>query len=119
MAQDLPSFSDAKVQEALDAAKKFYGEKLTAGAGAQEITHDDGHLSLRAQCITLTISNGKVCVNLPLGIGSVCLPVPGSYNGQVASACIDICTTWGIPTGVRLTVSVAGVQIVQKTFGKC
>ena len=119
MAQDLPSFSDAKIQEALDAGTKFYQGKLQKGASAGEITHDDGHLSLRAQCITVTIGNGQACLNLPLGIGQVCLPVPISYNGQVASACLDICTTWGIPTGVKVTVSVAGIQIVQKTFGKC
>lgn len=117
MAQDLPSFSDAKVQEALDSAKKFYHQR--ALQGTNEIVHDDGHLSTRAQCITLTIANGQACVNLPLGIGKVCLPVPISYDGQVASVCLDICTTWGIPTGVKVTVTVAGVQVVQKSFGKC
>jgi hypothetical protein len=117
MAEQFPSFDEAKVQEVLDGARKFHADVLRDGAA--KITHDDGHLSTRAACITLTIANGRVCVNLPLGIGSVCVPVPISYNGQVASACIDICTTWGIPTGVKLTVSVAGVVIVQKTFGKC
>jgi hypothetical protein len=118
MAQNAPSFSDAKVQEALDSAKKFYQQRH-AQASPSGLTHDDGHLSTRAECITLTIANGQACINLPLGIGHVCLPVPISYNGQVASACLDICTTWGVPTGVKVTVTVAGIQIVQKSFGKC
>jgi hypothetical protein len=123
MAQDVPSFSDAKVHEALDSAKKFYQQQHTQALQAQTssttLAHDDGHLATRAECITLTISNGQVCVNLPLGIGKVCLPVPISYNGQVASVCLDICTTMGFPTGVKVTVTVAGIQIVQKSFGKC
>jgi hypothetical protein len=122
MAQDLPSFSEAKVQEALDSSKKFHqprhAQALQAKASSP-LALDDGHLSTRAECITLTISNGQVCVNLPLGLGQVCLPVPISYDGQVASVCLDICTTWGIPTGVKVTVTVAGIQIVQKSFGKC
>ncbi len=117
MAQALPSFSDAKIQEALDSARKFYEGRVEQGG--KQITHDDGHLSTRAQCITLTIANGQACVNLPLGIGNVCLPIPISYDGQVASVCLDICTTWGFPTGVKVTVTVAGIQIVQKSFGKC
>ena len=117
MADELKSFSDEKIKEAQESARKFYQDRHRQIGGP--ITHDDGHLSTRAECITLTISNGQACINLPLGIGHVCLPVPISYDGQVASVCLDICTTWGIPTGVRVTVSVAGVQIVQKTFGKC
>jgi len=117
MAQNVPSFSDAKVQEALDSTKKFYQQRHAQGSST--LAHDDGHLSTRAECITLTIANGQACINLPLGIGHVCLPVPISYDGQVASVCLDICTTWGIPTGVKVTVTVAGVQIVQKSFGKC
>lgn len=122
MPQDVPSFSDAKVQEALDSTKKFYQQHHAQALQAKApstLAHDDGHLATRAECITLTISDGQVCVNLPLGIGKVCLPVPISYNGQVASVCLDICTTMGFPTGVKVTVTVAGIQIVQKSFGKC
>jgi len=120
MAEKVPSFSDAKVQEALDSTKKFYQQRHAEAAKASSaLAHDDGHLSTRAECITLTIANGQACINLPLGIGHVCLPVPVSYNGQVASVCLDICTTFGFPTGVKVTVTIAGIQIVQKTFGKC
>ena len=113
----LPQLPDDKLKEALDSAHRYYQAKRGQAPG--DISHDDGHISTRAACISVTISNGQACLNLPLGIGSVCLPVPISYDGQVASACIDICTTFGIPTGVEVTVSIAGVQIVRKTFGKC
>ena len=76
-------------------------------------------ISPRWRNVSPTIKNGKACINLPLGIGQVCLPIPISYDGKVASVCLSICTTWGIPSGVRVTVSVAGVTIVSKTFGKC
>lgn len=113
----IPEFSKSAVEGAIESARGYYAEKRSAGASV--IDNDDGHLSTLAECVTLTINDGKVCLNLPLGIGQVCLPIPISYNGQVASACLSICTTWGIPTGVRVTVSVAGVTIISKTFGSC
>ncbi|MDF3126936.1 hypothetical protein [Rheinheimera sp. 1928-s] len=113
-----PSFSDQAVQSAIDSAQQHYSSKslTTANVG---ITADDGHVALLAECITVTIGDGKVCLNLPLGIGSVCIPVPISYDGKVAQACLSICTTWGIPTGVKVSVSIAGIEIVSKSFGKC
>lgn len=113
----IPEFSQSAVEGAIKSARAYYAEKYSAGSSV--IDRDDGHLSTLAECVTLTINNGKACVNLPLGIGQVCLPIPISYNGQVASVCLSICTTWGIPTGVRVTVSVAGVTIISKTFGSC
>ncbi len=115
---DFPSFSDEAVNGAIQSAKSFYDTKLKASS-TNTVSHDDGHLSTLAECISVTINDGKACLNLPLGIGSVCIPVPISYDGKVAQACLSVCTTWGIPTGVRVTVSVAGVTIISKTFGKC
>ena len=115
---EAPSFSNEAIQAAVDSAKAYYDKRLLQG-GRQQLDLDDGHMSTLAECVTLTVSNGEACLNLPLGIGKVCLPIPISYNGKVASACLSICTTWGIPTGVRVTVSVAGVIIIEKTFGKC
>lgn len=117
---DLPKYSDEAVQAAIDSARNFYTEKQAGlKASAAAVGFDDGHVSTLAECISVTINNGKACLNLPLGIGSVCIPVPNIYNGQVASACLSICTTWGIPTGVRVTVIVAGITIVSQSFGKC
>lgn len=114
----IPSFSESAAQAAIESAQAFYEERRRKD-GAHKLGIDDGHVSTLSECITATVNDGKVCVNLPLGLGQVCLPIPIPYNGQVASACISICTTWGIPTGVRLTISVGGVVIVSKTFLKC
>jgi uncharacterized protein GlcG (DUF336 family) len=112
-----PSFSDQAVQQAIDAASKHYNQQKLQQANT--ISDDDGHLALLAECISVTVANGKACINLPLGIGSKCIPVPISYDGKVAQACLSICTHWGIPTGVKVSVSVGGIVIVSKSFGKC
>lgn len=112
-------FDQKAIASALQAASEFHDrEKL---AKSNELNaFDDGHLSLAAGCISVTVDGGKICLNLPLGIGKICVPIPPIFpDGTAAQACIHICTTWGIPTGVRLTVSIAGQQIVNKTFGKC
>ena len=36
-----------------------------------------------------------------------------------AQACLDICTTWKIPTGVKITISIAGHVVLTKVIGKC
>ncbi|MDP3895472.1 MAG: hypothetical protein Q8Q62_02230, partial [Mesorhizobium sp.] len=105
-------FDEKAIAAALEAARGFHDPKALA-ASAQVNPFDDGHLRLAASCISVTVDNGKVCLNLPLGIGQVCVPIPAIFpNGTAAQACLDICTTWGIPTGVRLTVSIAGQTIV-------
>lgn len=113
-------FDPADVSAALEAARQHYDiQKLTAATAKIEPL-DDGHLSLAAGCVSVTVNGNKICVNLPLNLGGICLPIPISIpNGTVAQACIRICTTWGLPTGVRLTVTVGGVVIVEKTFLKC
>jgi hypothetical protein len=127
MADTYHEFDDQKVSEAIATAHAAHMELTGApptetaeAAAAVNLSGADGALEVAAQCITVTVANKKVCVKLPLGIGQICLPVPGFVpNGQAAQACISICTTWGIPTGVRLTVSVGGNVILRKTFGKC
>lgn len=115
---DYPTFSQDSVQSAIKAANDHYDSK-TLQRSTSNVASDDGHLALLAECISVSIKNGKACLNLPLGIGSVCIPVPISYDGQVAQACLHICTTFGIPTGVKVTISIGGVKIVEKSFGKC
>lgn len=127
MADDtVHTFDEQAVQSAIETARASHQE--SAGASATESSAaeaapnltDTGAMEIAAQCISVTVANRKICVNLPLGIGKVCLPVPPFVpNGQAAQACISVCTTFGIPTGVRLTVSVAGQVILRKTFGKC
>ncbi len=113
-------FDQKEVSAALDAAAKHYDHKALVSSGATVgPAMDDGHLALSAGCVSVTVENGKVCLNLPV-VGKECLPIPAIFpNGTAAEACISICTTFSIPTGVRVTISVAGRVIVTKTFGKC
>lgn len=114
------SFDDKAIEAALDAARAHY-EAPAIEANRRELNPiDDGHLRVAAQCISVTVEDGKVCLNLPLGIGKFCFNIPSIIpNGTAAQACLDICTTWGIPTGVKVTISVAGKVILEKSFGKC
>jgi len=115
------SFSEEAIQNAVATAQQHYSETHVNFAESKtlSLSQDNGQLSLLAHCITLTIKNGKVCLKLPFGIGKVCLPVPISYNGKLAEACISICTIWGIPSGVKVTVTVGGMAVVTKPFGRC
>ncbi len=71
------------------------------------------------ECVSLTISNGQACLNVPI-FGQVCIPVPGIVpSGTLAEACIDTCSKWGIPCGVKVSVSVAGNVVASKSFGCC
>ena len=112
---------DAKAINAALEAARGHSTTLTSAA----VTHETdlssgGKLVMAATCVSVTVKNGKVCLNLPFGFGSVCLPIPAIFpDGTAAQACLDICTTWGIPTGIKVTVSVAGRTIVQQTFGYC
>ncbi len=112
-----PSFSKEAVNQALEAAQRHARERMPAVTN-DEMALEDGALKVSAQCISVTVQNGQVCVNLPLGIGSVCLPIPAGFpNGTACQACLDICTKWGIPCGVEVTVSIAGHVVVRKSFG--
>lgn len=118
--ENYPGFDQEKIDHALEAANRHNDTVgLRTSDGSPNIM-GGGEYSALAECISVTVKNNKICLNLPLGIGSVCIPIPLSVpDGTAAQACLHICTTWGIPTGVKVTVSVAGVQIVSKTFGKC
>ena len=117
---DVYEFDDKAVQHALDAAAAHNETMGTMGSdGTPNIMHG-GEYSALAECIEVTVGDHKVCLKLPLGIGKVCIPIPVSVpNGTLAKACLHICTTFGIPTGVKVTVSVGGVTIITKKFGKC
>ena len=112
---------DAKAIDATLEAARSHGSALQlAAVNHQTDLSSGGKLTLGATCVSVTVQNGKVCLNLPFGFGSVCLPIPAIIpNGTAAQACLDICTTWGVPTGIKVTVSVAGRTIVQQTFGYC
>jgi hypothetical protein len=116
--ESYPQFSGEAIEQALAAGRAHAEDLQSAAASSQGSALAEGGLKVSAQCISVTVQNGKVCLNLPLGIGSVCLPVPSWIpNGTAAQACLDICTKWGIPCGVEVKVSVGGQVIVSKGFG--
>lgn len=113
-------FDEKRINEALDAARKPHAKADVAAAKTSSNVTDTGELSLLAECIEVKVENNQICLKLPLGFGQVCIPIPVNIpNGTAAKACLHICTTLGIPHGVKVTISVAGITIVTKKFGKC
>ncbi len=112
-------FDNEAIEAALEAAGR-HSDVFSVKASPNSDLSDTGEFEIHAQCIKVTVEDHKVCLSLPLGIGKVCLPIPVNIpNGTAAEACIKICTTLGIPTGVKVYVKVAGVTIISKKFGKC
>lgn len=113
-------FDKQSIQAALDAAQK-HNEAVGLTATTPDMNlMAGGDFVVSGGCVSVTVEDGHICLNLPLGIGNFCLPIPAIFpSGTAAEACISICTTWGLPTGVRVTVSVAGHVVIEKTFLKC
>jgi hypothetical protein len=113
-------FDTAAIDAALKAAQQH---NTHMGVTAFDHTMDlsmGGEMSISAQCISVTTQNHAICIDLPFKLGKKCLPIPFSFpDGTAAQACLSICTTWGIPTGVKVTVSIAGHVVLTKSFGKC
>lgn len=76
-----------------------------------------GPANFSAGCISLVSTGSQVCLRIPI-VGDLCVPVD-LPDGTAAQACVDVCTHWGIPTGVCLKVSVAGDVIFSQCFGWC
>ena len=111
------SFDDEAISSVLEAARQPY-----ADTDLREITEistaESPNLTLLAQCISVTVSNHRICLNLPFGLGRRCIPIPFNIpNGTAAQVCLSICTIFGIPTGVCIRITVAGQVIVRKCFG--
>jgi hypothetical protein len=115
--QEYPSFDSEIISQSLAAAQQ-HSDSLRAELSPDALDLSDGALTIGAQCISITVKNHQVCINLPFGIGSKCLPVPSWVpEGSAVQACLHICTKWGIPCGVEVTVSIAGKLIIKKGFG--
>ncbi|WP_417727603.1 hypothetical protein [Roseovarius sp.] len=122
MAQQFHEFDHGAVEAALDAARRRHEENDAAKnlTARSAVPAGGGHVALAAQCIAVTVENNKVCLNLPLGFGKHCFPLPVSIpNGTAAEACLDICTKFGIPTGIKVYIKVAGNTVLSETFGVC
>jgi hypothetical protein len=114
-------FRSEDVQNALEAARTAVAEQVqvaTADVSTLDLsTAQVSEVTLQAACISVVVRNRKVCLSLPLGFGSVCLPIPLNIpDGTAASACLSIRTVWGFPTGVCVSVSALGNEIVRKCF---
>ncbi|RQO35061.1 hypothetical protein DBR39_19035 [Chryseobacterium sp. KBW03] len=119
-------FSEEAISHALEAAKRSHEDsqanRRSSGADSDLSLANTsaGYLLVTAECISITVENNKVCINLPLGFGKYCFSIPLSIpNGTAGQACLSICTTWGIPTGIRVTIIIAGITIISQSFGKC
>jgi hypothetical protein len=113
-------FDDKAVENAIAAAQADFGREGVHGLAATEHGGVRGEMSLLAECVKVTVEDHKVCVELPLGLGKHCISIPVSIpDGTAGQACLRICTTWGIPTGVEVSVVIGGITIVSQKFGKC
>lgn len=114
------SFSDEAIKNAIEAAKGTHKDVQLDASKPDFNTHKGGCMLVAAECISVTTEGNKVCVNLPLGFGKHCFTLPISIpSGSVGQACISICTTWGIPTGVKVSIVIAGITVISQSFGKC
>nr|WP_314498398.1 hypothetical protein [uncultured Chryseobacterium sp.] len=119
------NFSEEAISHALEAAKRSQEDsQANRSSGAESdlsiANASAGHLLVTAECISVSVENNKICINLPLGFGKYCFSIPLSIpNGTVGQACLAICTTWGIPTGIRVTIIIGGITIISQSFGKC
>jgi hypothetical protein len=122
MAQDFYEFDQSAVDAALEVARRRHDNHAAAKnlTAQSALPAGGGHVAVAAQCISVTVENNQVCINLPLGLGKHCLPLPVSIpNGTAAEACLDVCTKFGIPTGVKVSIKVAGSTVISETFGIC
>lgn len=109
------SFSEDAVSRALEAARAPYEDR---DLRAQISTSQNPNLRTIGDCVDLRSGESEVCLDLPLGLGSVCIPLPFDLpDGVAAQACLYICTTWGIPTGVSVRVTVGGFTVADQSFG--
>ena len=113
--QDRYSFDEGAVTRALEAAQKPFKDR---DVRAQISTAQNPYLRTIGDCVDLRSGASEVCLDLPLGLGDVCIPLPFDLpDGVAAQACLYICTTWGIPTGVTVRVTVGGFSVVDQSFG--
>jgi hypothetical protein len=74
--------------------------------------------SVQADCVSVTITDGKACLNLPFDLGRKCVKVPDWVpNGEPARVCISVRRRYGIPVGVNVCVYVDDKEVACAYFG--
>lgn len=113
-------FNSSEVQALIDTASKHQKAMTGVLENPSAAQFHASPMKLGETCISVTVENGNVCLNLPIVDQKICLPIPNIIpNGTAAQACLKICTTFGFPTGVCVTVSALGKTVVQQCFGAC
>ena len=107
-------------QERLDSVLNFFNNQKVI----QERSDVDNkaEFSIAAECVSVTVNNGKICVNLPFGLGETCIDVPDWVpDGEAAKACISIeyKKVWGvkIPVAVKVCVIALDIEIACAKYG--
>lgn len=114
------SFDDKEVQALIDTAANHFDADTLKSAAPRDMTLQASPMKIGDTCITVTVENGKVCLKLPVVDTKVCLPIPPFIpDGTAAQACLKICTTLGVPSGVCVTISALGKTVVHQCFGLC
>ena len=115
------NFNEEAYLKVINAAKatQEVNKPKTSKGSVTAAALDSGRMSYLSECISVSINNDQVCLNIPI-YGQVCITLPiGLPSGTLAQACLNVCTHFGIPTGVTVSIAVAGQTIVTKTFGYC
>jgi hypothetical protein len=104
-------------EEKINQSYKLLSKETEEDNEAMQLTGS----TLLADCVSVTVENNKVCVEIPVKkIGKKCITVPANFpNGTAAEACISICKKLGVPTGAKVTVKIAGIEVASATFGLC
>lgn len=113
-------FSEEAISNAIEAAKGIHHENQLNAAHPDFDLKNGGCIQVSAECISIVTKNHKVCLELPFKLGRHCISVPVNIpDGTAGKACLTICTTWGIPTGVKVSVVIGGITVISQSFGKC
>lgn len=114
------SFSETAINHAIEAAKHTHEEQQISTKDTSTNLYHIGCMLVSAECMKVKVENHKVCIKLPLKLGKHCFILPASIpDGSVGKACLTICTHFGVPTGVKVTIYIDQVIVVSQSFGKC
>lgn len=117
---DIYEFDEKRVESVCNSI-----EKDNKGTGnlqsVDALSHRTAEFAVLAECISVTVENGKVCIKLPLNLGKECINVPDWIpDGEAAKACLSIVykRVLGvkIPVGVKVCLYVANQEITCVNF---